>query len=74
MMEKVRIELSALGPSISEQCAAQGVVAAGLRVEMLDRLHKAITLAHIHGMLTDAETDRARRRLIRVAKFQRATP
>lgn len=30
--------------------------------------HKAIILAHIHGVLTDSEIDRARTRLLKAGK------
>ena len=63
------IELSALGPSIAEQCAAQGLVARGMPIELLDRISKALTLAHVHGVLTDSEIARARLRLMKTAKF-----
>jgi len=69
-----RITISALGPTIGEQCAARGIVATGLPIEMVDRISSALTLAHIHGMLTDSEIDRARTRLLKTAKLQVAPP
>ena len=65
------IQISALGPTISEQCAAQGLKAAGKPIEIIDRISRALTLAHIHGCLTDSEIDRARNRLLKAAKFQK---
>ncbi|MCO6445827.1 MAG: hypothetical protein J5J04_17285 [Anaerolineae bacterium] len=68
------IFISALGPSISEQCEKKGLVATGIKMETVDRISHAITLAHIHGVLTDAETHRARRRLLSKAKLKSAQP
>ncbi len=65
----MRIEISALGPSISEQCAKRGLVATGMAMEMVDRISHALTLCHIHGALTDSEVNRARTRLLRAAKL-----
>jgi hypothetical protein len=31
-----------------------------------------MTVAHVHGVLTDTEVDRARRRLLKLAKFKEA--
>lgn len=67
------IEISALGPSLAEQCKVQGLVARGMPIELLDRISKALTLAHIHGMLTDSEIGRARHRLLKTAKFAKTT-
>lgn len=66
------IEISALGPSIQEQCDAQGLRATGKPIEIVDRISRALTLAHIHGVLTDSEIDRARARLLKAAKFAKA--
>lgn len=66
------IVISALGPTIGEQCKAQGLKATGKPIEVVDRISHALTLAHIHGVLTDSEIDRARARLFRAAKFTMA--
>lgn len=71
-MSTFSISLSALGPTISEQLASQGLIQTGVKVDILDRLAHAITLAHIHGCLTDTETDRARRRLVKMIKVRSA--
>lgn len=68
------IEISALGPTIGEQCAAQGLTATGKPIDVVDRISHALTLAHIHGMLTDSEIDRARHRLLKAAKFAPKAP
>lgn len=65
----MNIEISALGPSISEQCAVHNFTSHGLPMTMVDRISSALTLEHIHGILTDREIDRARLRLIKTAKF-----
>ena len=65
----MNIVVSALGPTIGEQCATYGLVAAGKPVELVDIISNALTLAHIHGVLTDSEIDRARRRLLKAAKL-----
>lgn len=69
--ERMEIVISALGPSISEQCNALGLESVGLSLELADRISRAITISHIHGMLTDAETERARKRLMRRVKLRR---
>ena len=66
------IVISALGPTISEQCAAQGLVTTGKPLDVVDRISHALTMAHIHGCLTDSEIDRARHRLLKAAKFAKA--
>ena len=66
----MNLEISAFGPSITEQCAAAGVVPTGMALELVERISKAITLCHIQGMLTDSECDKARTRMIKAAKFR----
>lgn len=65
----MQISISALGPTIGEQCKAQGLTATGKPLETVDRISHALTLAHIHGMLTDSEVNRARHRLLKSAKL-----
>lgn len=75
MSEHVSICISALGPSISEQCQDSGLEAAGsMSLELADRISKGITIAHIHGMLTDAETERARTRLMKKLRLCKVKP
>ena len=69
----MHIEISALGPTIGEQCAKLGLVASGKSIESVDRISHALNLCHIHGMLTDSEVNRARARLLKAAKLKRAT-
>jgi hypothetical protein len=59
------IELSALGNNISEQLENMGMEQIGTSVELLDKFNHAITLLHIHGLLTDSDCERARKRLIK---------
>ena len=66
------IEFSVLGPTIGEQCKAQGLKTTGKPIEIVDRISHALTLAHIHGILTDSEIDRARARLLKTANFAKA--
>ena len=70
----MHITLSALGPTIAEQCKKQGLEVVGKPADLLDRLSHAITIAHIHGCLTDAETERARNRLMKMLKVRMVTP
>lgn len=67
----MQIVVSALGPTIGEQCERLGLVATGKNIETVDRISHALTLCHIHGMLTDTEVNRGRTRLLRAAKLQR---
>lgn len=70
----MHIEISALGPTIGEQCEKLGLHASGMSIEMVDRISHALTLSHIHGALTDSEVNRARARLLKSAKLVRRTP
>jgi hypothetical protein len=73
----MKISISALGPTIGEQCAKYGLVAAGKPIEQVDRISHALTLCHIHGMLTDTEVNRGRtreRRSSRASLMSCATP
>lgn len=72
LINRATIRVSALGPSIKAQCAAQGLKATGEPLELLDRINTALTLAHIHGFLTDREIDRKRMRLLKAAKLVNA--
>ena len=65
----MKITLSALGPSIEDQCKEAGLVPTGMSFNLIERIHYGITLARIHGVLTDAECTRARQRLLKRAKF-----
>jgi hypothetical protein len=67
----MQIALGAMCSSIAEQLAEQGLEQTGRSVELLDRLAKAITLAHLHGCLTDGESTRARQRLIKMVKARK---
>lgn len=67
----MQIVLSALGPTIEEQVKAMGLVQIGPKsLEMMDRISHALTLAHIHGCLTDSEVNRARSRLLKNLKVK----
>jgi hypothetical protein len=63
-MKGVKLTISALGPTISEQVKAQGC-ATGMPADQLDRLEHAIHLLRIRGLLTEAESDRAFKRLLK---------
>lgn len=60
----VNIVMSALGPTLTEQCEQQGLVATGTNLEMSDRLAHAVTLLHVRGALTDSEANKARKRIL----------
>lgn len=60
-----RIEFSALGPTLAEQCEQQGLYALDLPVDMADKLAHAVTLCHLRGVLTDTEANRARARILK---------
>ena len=68
---KMNIKLGALCPSISEQLEKQGLEQIGKSIELLDRLADAITLTSIHGCLSESETNRARKRLVKMIKARR---
>ena len=67
----MQIELGAMAPKISEQMAAMGLEQTGKSVELLDRLAHSITLAMLHGCLTDAECEKARKRLVKQIKVRK---
>lgn len=60
----LKLNIGALGPSITEQLAAQGW-STSMPAATLDRYEHAIHLLRLHGLLTDAESDRAFKRLIK---------
>lgn len=64
-----QIVISALGPSIQEQCDKLGITPTKMKIETIDSLSHWLTVAHIHAVLTDAEVHRARLRLLKRAKF-----
>lgn len=67
----MQITLGAMCQSIAEQLAEQGLEQTGRSVDLLDRLAKAITLAHLHGCLTDSESTKARQRLMKMVKARK---
>lgn len=69
-----RITMSALGPTLAEQCEEQGLIATGTTIELSDRLAQAITLCHVRGVLTDSETDRARKRVVTQMRLRQVSP
>ena len=67
----MQLVLSALGPSISEQLENNGLEQTGTPIELIERFHEAITLLHIHGLLSDSECNRSRKRLIKKVKVRK---
>lgn len=63
----MKLCISALGPTIFEQMEQQGLTTA-MGSERLDRVEHAIHLLRIHGYLTEAESDRAFKRLLKDVK------
>jgi hypothetical protein len=63
-MPTLKLNISALGSTISEQVRVQGFTTK-MDVEQLDRYEHAIHLLRIHELLTHAESDRAFQRLIK---------
>jgi len=59
---KIQIELGVLSPSVSKQL--KGVFPSE-KLAIFDRLSDAITRLHIFGLITDGESTRARKRLIK---------
>jgi hypothetical protein len=66
-MKSVKLTISAIGPTISEQVKAQGC-STGMPADQLDRMEHAIHLLRIKGILTEAESDRAFKRLLKDAQ------
>jgi hypothetical protein len=60
----IKLNVGALGPTIAEQVAAQGYKTS-MPAATLDRYEHAIHLLRLHGLLTQAESDKALKRLIR---------
>lgn len=69
-----QIVFSALGPTLAEQCEFQGLVATGKSIEMSERMSDALTLCHLHGVLTDSEINKARRRLLVAMRLRQVRP
>ncbi|MFS2049754.1 hypothetical protein ACEN9J_02760 [Variovorax sp. Varisp41] len=65
-----RIEFSALGPTLAEQCEQQGLYALDLPIDMADKLAHAVTLCHLRGVLTDTEANRARARILKLMNLR----
>ena len=61
--------ISVLGPPISEQAKVLGIEPRGMNMPDVDKMSSDLTRAWVWGLLTDAEVDRARRRLLKRAKF-----
>ena len=59
---KLKIELGALSPKLSVQL--EGLLPPE-KLAVFDGHATAITRLHIHGLISDAESDRARKRLMR---------
>ncbi len=57
------IELGALSPKLSQQL--KGCRIRPERLRILDKLADSVTWCYLHGLITDAESERARHRLIR---------
>jgi outer membrane protein assembly factor BamA len=67
------IELGAMSDTIAKQLHDQGVEQIGKSVELLDRMANAITILYLHGCLTDSETDKARKKLVKQIKVRPLT-
>lgn len=67
------IELGAMSDAIAKQLHDQGVEQIGKSVDLLDRMANAIAILHLHGCLTDGETDRARKKLVKQIKVRTLT-
>jgi hypothetical protein len=72
MKDGFQISISAPGPSIGEQLQKLNIKPSGMTVEQIDTMSRDLTRAHIWGLLTDAEVNRARQRLLKRAKFVKA--
>lgn len=59
-----QIIMSALGPSLTEQCDALGMSATGTDLAMGERLADAVNLCYVRGVLTEAEANKARKRIL----------
>lgn len=64
-----QIFISALGATIGEQAARLRIRPSAMTMEQVDEMSRNLTKAHIWGLLTDTEIDRARLRLLKRAKF-----
>lgn len=68
-MAKEQIVISALGPTIGEQATKLKIKLNGMTIEQVDEMNHDLTRAHLWGLLTDTEVNRARSRLLRCAMF-----
>ena len=69
-MKTLSIEMGAMSDSITDQLEAQGLESVGKSADLLERLSHAITLTHIHGVITDSECAKARKRLMSKIKVR----
>lgn len=63
-IREAKLCISALGPTITQQLAAQGFGTIQ-PFEAIDRMEHAIHLLRIRGLLTHTESDRAFKRLLK---------
>lgn len=70
----ISIVFSALAPDISHQVFMAGWEFIDNNGVMVDRLDRSITLLYLQGCLTEAEKDRARRRLTKMIRVRKSAP
>jgi hypothetical protein len=74
MATRFSISMSPLGSALAEQCAAQGLIATGTDIAMSERLADAVNLLYVRGLMTDAQCDAARKKIIVGMKLRAALP
>ena len=62
---KLSLAIGALSPRISEQVESQGLTLDSQEAAPLQRLHESIVLLHVQGILSDAEKNKASKRLLK---------
>lgn len=69
---RLSIEFGAMAPPLAAQLASHGVDVA--QVQLCQRFADSIALLKIHGLLTDAEGERARLRLFKMIAKKAVAP
>lgn len=64
-MNSFTLGFGALQKPLAEQLQDQGITVAPEKMELCQKLAKGITLAYVHGILTESEVNKARQRLMK---------
>jgi len=67
----MKIRLCVMCKPISEQLQEMNLVQTGTPIAILDRAANEVNFLYLHGFLTEAETDKARNRIVKKIKVKK---